>query len=143
MTEHVKTVRSGAGLNCNLAAGRRIAGGVLEQVRQGDRSDSWIDIDLGLGVRVHLQWMAVESVPDVGRGRIDDVGGRDPLAFDVDRRRVDARHVEDVLEETVQPVQLSDGGAGLGRVFAGRQMTAQVLDRHADRRERRLEIVTE
>ena len=74
----------------------------------------------------------------MSRGRVDDVGRRDPLAFDVNRRRIDTRHVEDVLEETIQPVQLDDGGAGLRRAFAGRQMTAQVLDRDADRRERRL-----
>ena len=41
-----------------------------------------------------------------GDGGVDDVRGRDPLAFGIDRRRVDARHVEDVLEEACQPIEL-------------------------------------
>ena len=112
-------------------------------MRQGDGGDAGIDLDFGLGVGIHLQRMAVQRVPDVSGCRIDDVGRRHPLALDVNRRRVDARHVEDVLEETIQPVQLHDGGACLSGVFAGRQMTAQVLDRDANRRERRLQVVAE
>ena len=75
-------------------------------------------------VGVDPQRVAVERVPDVGDRRIDDVGGRHPLALDVDRRGIDARHVEDVLEQPGQPDQLGDRGAGLRPALVGRQLAA-------------------
>ena len=79
----------------------------------------------------------LERMPDVRDGGIDHIGGGDPLPVDADRGRVDARHVEDVLEQARQPVELGDGRAGLRATLVGRQIAAQVLDGHADRRQRR------
>ena len=54
-----------------------------------------------------------ESVPDLRRGRVDDVGRRDPLRIEVNRRRIDAGHVQNVLEQSRQAIQLHQRGAGL------------------------------
>ena len=42
--------------------------------------------DLDVGVGIDAQRMPLERVPDVRDGRIDDVGGGDPLAIDADAR---------------------------------------------------------
>ena len=82
-------------------------------------------------------------MPDVCDGGIDHVGGGDPLPVDLDRGRVDARHVEDVLEQARQPVELGDGRAGLRATLVGRQVAAQVLDGHPDDGQRCPEVVAQ
>ena len=87
--------------------------------------------------------MAVERVPDVSDGGVDDVGRVDPLALDADRLGVDARHVENVLEQARQPIELGDRCARLRAPLLRRQVAAQVLHRDSDRGQRRSQVVTE
>src|SRR5688500_18321556 len=42
---------------------------------------------------------------DVGDCRVYHIGGRDPLPVRIHRRRVDARHVEDVLEKACEAIE--------------------------------------
>ena len=67
---------------------------------------------------------------DVRDGGVDHVGRRHPLPVDPDRGRVDARHVEQVLEQARQPVEFGDGRLGLHVAIVGEQIAAQVLDGH-------------
>ena len=108
----------------DLPVGRRVLRRVLEQVRQRDRREARIDLHLHVRVRIHTQARVLQRVPDVGDRGIDHIGRGHPLAVDADRRGVDARHVEDVLEQARQPVELADGGAGLLRALIGRQIAA-------------------
>ena len=116
---------------------------VLEHVRQGDGREAGIDLHLTVGVGLDAQRVSLERVPDVRAGRIDDIGGRDPLLVHSDGGRVDARHVEDVLEQPREAVQFDAGRARLFPAFVGRQLAAEVFDRGLDRRQRRAQIVAQ
>ena len=70
--------------------------------------------------------------------------GGDPLPVDADRGRVDARHVEDVLEQARQPVELGACAArACSRRSSAGRLAAQVLDGDPDRRQRRAQIVAQ
>ena len=109
----VQAVGLHSGVNDDLAIRRRVLRRVLEQVRQGDRGDSRIDFDLGLLVGIHAQGMSVEGVPHLRGGGVDDVGRRHPLRLEVNGGRVDACHVENVLEQSRQAIQFDERGTGL------------------------------
>ena len=109
----VKAVGLYAGFNEDLAIGRRVLRRVLEQVGQCDRGHSRIDLDLGLLVGIHAQGMSVEGVANLRGGGVDDVGRRHPLRLEVNRGRVDAGHVQDVLEQSRQAIQFDERGTGL------------------------------
>ena len=83
--------------------------GVFDDVRQGDRCQARVDLDLHLGICLDAQRVSLHGMPHVSERRIDDVGRGDPLPFDADRLGVDARHVEDVLEQARQPLELGHG----------------------------------
>ena len=118
----VQAVPFDLGLHENLAVLRRVVRGVLEHVRQRHRCQPWIDLHLHLGVRIHAQRVPVERMPDVRHRGVDDVGGGDPLPLDADRLGVDARHVEDVLEQPGQPIELRHRGARLRTPLLGREI---------------------
>jgi hypothetical protein len=76
--------------------------------------------------------------------RLDDVGRRHPLELRLHGRRLDARHVDDVLEEPRQPVQLRAHDLHLFLPLRRRQTRRlQISHRDGDRRERRLHVVAE
>src|SRR5262249_23623361 len=76
--------------------------------------------------------------------RLDDVGWRGPLALRADAARFDAGHVQDLLEQPVQSLELAHGEPGLLLALWLRQRRVQdVAQGHADSRERSAEIVTE
>ena len=66
----------------------------------------WIDVDLRRVVRVNLERAIGQCRADVGDRGIHEIRRRHPLALRIDRGGVDPRHVEDVLKQPRQPIQL-------------------------------------
>ena len=73
--------------------------------------------------------MRVERAPGVGNGRVDDVRRRHPLPLGPHRPRVDARHVEDVVEQVIQPVELAERHLRLFAPFGVRRALREIADR--------------
>ena len=66
---------------------------------------------------------------------------RDPLPLDLHGAGVDVGHVEDVFDEQGQPLEFDHRGAALGVPLLLAQPAAKILDRQADRGERRAHVV--
>ena len=139
----VKAVGLNSGVNENVAIGWRVQRRVLDQVGQGDRGDSRIDFDLGLLVGIHAQGMSADGVTNLRGGGVDDVGRCHPLRLEMNRGRVDACHVQNVLEQSRQPIQFDERGTGLFLALLRLEVPSQVLDGDPNRRDRRLQVVAE
>ena len=140
---HVQAIVLDAGLDDDLAIGRRVLRGVLEHVRERDRHQTRIDFGFEVSLGVHAQRVSLERVPNVRARGIDDVGCRHPLLVHTDGCCVDARHIEDVLEQAGEAMQLHAGGARLFTPLLGWQLTTQVFDGRLDRRQRCAQIVAQ
>jgi hypothetical protein len=117
---HVQPVVLDVRLHDDLAIDGRILRRVLEHMRQGDGRELGIDLRFTIGVGFDAQRVAVERMPHVRAGGVDHIGGRHPLLVHADGGGVDARHVEDVLEQPREPVQLGAGGSRLLETVLGR-----------------------
>ena len=82
-------------------------------------------------------------MPDVGDGSIHNVGRSDPLPLDADRLRIDARHVEDVLKQASEAVELHDGGVCLHMPIIRGQIASQILHGDSYRRQWCSQIMAE
>ena len=124
MTDTCNPVVAHAAMDADRPVRRRVLRGILEQVRQCHRRQARIDLHLQLRVGIHAQVASLQRVPHVRHRGIDHIGRGHPLAVDADRRGVDARHVEDVLEQARQAIQLADSAALhlLAARIAGRQI---------------------
>jgi len=120
----MEAVELDAGFDEYCEIGRRILRGIFEQVRQRDRGDAGIDLDLGLLVGVNAQGMSAERLTHLRGGGVDDVGRRHPLRLEVNRGGVDAGHV-------------------LFLAFRWLEGAPQILDGDPNGRNRRLQVVAE
>jgi hypothetical protein len=97
---HVQAVSLDARLHQDVTVGRRVLRRILEQVRERRRREARIDFDRQIRIRIHAHGSPLKRVLHESDGRIHHVVGFDPLAIDGDCGRVDACHIQDVLEET-------------------------------------------
>jgi len=112
-------------------------------MRQRHRRQARIDFDGEIRIGVHSHGSSLQRVLDKGDGRIHDLFGVDPVAIDGDSCGINAGHVEDVLEQARQAIELGDRRVGLHDTFRCRHLPTQILDRHLDRGQWCSQIVTQ
>ena len=139
--------RSPSERRCDLdpTTGRRVFGGVVENVDQHLLDEDRVDVeDRHVGRDLHLDLQGGERPRHLLERPADDLAQIDPFAVRLQRAVAEPGHVEQVLDEAVQPLALLEDGlhelraVGIGQ----RAVTARQPGRRADDRDqRRTQIV--
>ena len=131
-------------MDVDRRARRRVLGGVLQQV--GERRGGQPRIEPHRHVRIDLrpQLVPAQRVLDLVARRGDDLGRMRPPRFGGDGAGIDARHLEDILEQPGQALDLGQDQIALFPAVLGRQRRRlEFAGGDADRGERRPQIVSE
>ena len=103
-----------------------------------------IETDQMIGVGVELHSMLAERVLDLIAGRFEDFRRVHPADIRGDRPRIDARHFQDVLEQTIQSLDFRQNQVALlAAIGIVQPRRLKIAGRDADGGQRRSQIVTE
>ena len=124
--------------------GGEYCAGVLEQMRQRGGSKPWIELDRHVVVDDDVNLMGPQHVLHLLARGGDDLRRMGPSRVLGDGARVDAGHIEDVLEQPRQSRRLGqDQVALLQTLGVGQLGPLEVARRDADGRQRRPQVVAE
>jgi len=125
-------------------AERRVLRGVLEQMGQGRGGQPRIDPHRHIGIERKVDVAALQGLLDVIACGGHDLGGMCPPRLGGNRPGVDARHLEDVLEQARQPLDFRpDHLALLEPLLTGQFGLTEIARCHPNRGQRRPQIVAQ
>ena len=130
------------GSDLHRAARRRVLRRVLDDVRQRARRQARIDPHETIRFDIGRERVPVQRVSDLFAGGFDDLRRIDPAEVRADRTGIDARHLQDVLEQAIQAFDFRhDQRALLAPLLVVRPRRLEIRRGHANGRQRRPEIV--